>query len=313
MAGALVPMERQTRADVLKAISLNNEPDPTSQGPWSAASPYAAAAAANHAVPWPGMASSSSCSSGPRQEQEHIQNPPALQVQLSCALDAKPDEGWSNSMVLGGLNATATAEVALSCNPSHGIVQASPSLLQVCFRGKQLPWAATRELGLGHHSFPGLMFLRAPRDLSFIRPMCVLQVAVASLPIAGAAGTLALHLLPKFVLHNSLSVPLLWRQAGQSPGRPHTLPAGATVAVAWDRCPPAGQAWTPCVAVRVQEASWDWSSSFRIDSPGDVFVKLRHRVQDDAMLVSLSSRDLRTHFCLCQSLTIHLPAGWCGC
>ena len=144
----------------------------------------------------------------------------------------------------------------------------------------------------------------------------------------GGAGALAVVVMPRYVLHNSLSSPLQYRQQGtlgdrelaaggarpvrdcfksaQNPScrlvligtcRPKLATSWKhdaccmfyTVSWIWGIC-----MWKECMhawvqvrwtdaslpkrlCVRVQEAGWLWSGGVALDSPGDLFVKIRHR------------------------------------
>ncbi len=84
----------------------------------------------------------------------------------------------------------------------------------------------------------------------------------------GSDGALALSILPRYVIHNTLDVPIQYKQQGTSVER--ELEAGGTRALRW---PDASRPLRLCV--RVQEAGWLWSGGFALDTPGDMFIKIR--------------------------------------
>ena len=147
--------------------------------------------------------------------------------------------------------------------------------------------------------------------------------AVTASQVPGSGGALALYLLPRFLLINTLDVPIQYKQqvrtacctadctasfpaiqtdpffwilgrcttdmcAGRADllltGSPlaalcacvqgtlleRELTAGASRALRWAD---ALRALRLCV--RVQEAGWMWSGGFELDSPGDMFIKIR--------------------------------------
>lgn len=113
----------------------------------------------------------------------------------------------------------------------------------------------------------------------------VSQVALSICPVVGAAGAAALHIYPRYILHNGLDKPLLWRQASAHPSRVCSLPPGASTALTWDD---SGEPRR--VMVRVHEPSWDWSRGFDVDSPGDTFIKLRQQVRGETLLVRAATQ-----------------------
>lgn len=188
--------------------------------------------------------------------------------------------------------------------------------------------------------------LRLELDLSFLPPLQVPLwrrslppctppscpcIAVTASQVAGSHGALALYLLPRYLLINTLDVPVQYKQqvGGVLPARACCLPFGALAelllaAVSLDsltagafllrkalscphtrlRCLPsfpssvfstlqgtqqerellAGAScalrWSDVLrplrlCVRMQEAGWLWSGGFELDSPGDLFIKIR--------------------------------------
>jgi hypothetical protein len=103
-------------------------------------------------------------------------------------------------------------------------------------------------------------------------------LVLTSAPVPGSDGALALCVLPRYVLRNMLDVPIQYKQQGTAAER-ELRPAGAR-AVRW-----ADALRPPRLCVRVQEAGWLWSGGFLLDTPGDLFVKIRHRDRGETMLV----------------------------
>ena len=104
--------------------------------------------------------------------------------------------------------------------------------------------------------------------------------SVTALPIPHAGGAWALHVMPRHVLHNTLAVDLRYRQQGVSVER--ELPSGVRRNIHW---PDASRPLR--LNVRVQEAGWLWSGGIFLGSPGDTFVKIRHRHREETMLVGV--------------------------
>lgn len=117
-----------------------------------------------------------------------------------------------------------------------------------------------------------------------------LKVAVWDLQVPGADGALAVVVMPRYVLHNSLGLPLQHRQQGTTTEK-EVAPGGAK-ALRWTN-----SALPKRLCLRVQEAGWLWSGGVALDSPGDFFVKIRHRwgsIHNDA----ISGAALRQWLCL---------------
>jgi hypothetical protein len=105
-------------------------------------------------------------------------------------------------------------------------------------------------------------------------------VCVRLVPVAGAPGCWALHILPRFVLYNALPVPLQLQQPGS--GRVRTL---RQVEDKWAPLAPGQRRpvhWPDTdaalrLSVRVYEPGWSWSGSIEVEhaQPGDLFVKVR--------------------------------------
>lgn len=79
-----------------------------------------------------------------------------------------------------------------------------------------------------------------------------------------------MHVMPRYVLHNTLSVPIQYKQ--QTINVERELRANGARAIRW---PDTGKALRLCI--RLQEAGWLWSGGLALDSPGDFFVKIRHK------------------------------------
>eukprot|EP00873_Tetraselmis_striata_P001703 jgi/Tetstr1/421967/TSEL_012866.t1 len=138
---------------------------------------------------------------------------------------------------------------------------------------------------VGHLGIPAIAEVALPewyRAEGAHLPPGSLQVALSICPVVGAAGAAALHIYPRYILHNGLDKPLLWRQASAHPSRVCSLPPGASTALTWDD---SGEPRR--VMVRVHEPSWDWSRGFDVDSPGDTFIKLRQQVRGETLLVGV--------------------------
>ena len=93
---------------------------------------------------------------------------------------------------------------------------------------------------------------------------------VYGLQVAGGDGALAVHVMPRYVLHNTMEVPIQYKQQATNVER--ELRAGGARAVHW---PDATKPLRLCI--RMQEAGWLWSGGISLDTPGDLFVKIRHK------------------------------------
>jgi hypothetical protein len=109
-------------------------------------------------------------------------------------------------------------------------------------------------------------------------PRAAYMMTVTASRVPGAGGALALYLLPRYLVRNTMDVPIQYRQQGTQLER--ELDPGAARAVRW-----ADAARPLRLCVRVQEAGWLWSGGFSPDVPGDLFVKIRHRDRGVTMLV----------------------------
>ncbi|KAL0051145.1 hypothetical protein WJX82_002690 [Trebouxia sp. C0006] len=105
------------------------------------------------------------------------------------------------------------------------------------------------------------------------------RLAVTAVQIPDGDGALALHVMPRYMLHNNLQAGVQYKQQGQSVER-DLLPGGAR-AMHWpDVTKPKLR-----LCLRLHEAGWLWSGGFALDTPGDLFVKIRHREQEVTRLV----------------------------
>ena len=83
-------------------------------------------------------------------------------------------------------------------------------------------------------------------------------------------GALAVHVLPRYVLRNLSCLSLQYKQ--QHTHAERTLGQGGCSGLLW---PDGSLPLRLCV--RVHEAGALWSGAFSMDTPGDAFVKLRHK------------------------------------
>ena len=83
-------------------------------------------------------------------------------------------------------------------------------------------------------------------------------------------GALAVNVLPRYVLRNLAHQPLQYKQQGTVVER--ELGHGSSRPLHW---PDGGRDLRVCV--RVHEAGWMWSGAMSLDTPGDSFVKIRHK------------------------------------
>ena len=63
------------------------------------------------------------------------------------------------------------------------------------------------------------------------------------------------------------------------------------------------------LCLRVQEAGWLWSGGIALNSPGDLFVKIRHRCSTHGMQACTSSLACTSRFCC--SICMHLVRTTC--
>ena len=88
--------------------------------------------------------------------------------------------------------------------------------------------------------------------------------------VVGSDGTLAVMLLPRYIVHNALRMRLAYRQ--QDAALERVLERDGARAVHW---PLPHRPLRLCL--RVQEAGWRWSGGLALDTPGNLFAKIRHR------------------------------------
>ena len=86
----------------------------------------------------------------------------------------------------------------------------------------------------------------------------------------GGDGALAVQVMPRHVLHNTLAATIQYKQQGINMER--ELAANGARAVHWID---SSKALRMCI--RMQEAGWLWSGGLSLNTPGDFFVKIRHK------------------------------------
>ncbi|KXZ51516.1 hypothetical protein GPECTOR_12g479 [Gonium pectorale] len=98
----------------------------------------------------------------------------------------------------------------------------------------------------------------------------------------GAPPSVALHVLPRYVVRNGLAAAVQLRQEGT----PHavSLAAGDRRPVQW-----ADGGLPQRLQIRIQDPGWSWSGGVSLNKldPGDMFVKIRHRNRGETRLVRL--------------------------
>ena len=94
--------------------------------------------------------------------------------------------------------------------------------------------------------------------------------SVAMTQVPGTSGALALVVMPRYVLRNSLGQAVQFRQ--QETMLEKELAPGASRPLRWTDA-----ALPRRLSVRIQDAGWLWSGGFALDTPGDIFVNIRHR------------------------------------
>ena len=125
--------------------------------------------------------------------------------------------------------------------------------------------------------------------------------SVMSSTVPGSGGARALYLLPRYLLYNTLNVPIQYKQQGTTLER--ELAPGAARAIRW-----ADTSLPLRLCVRVQGAGWSWSGGAALDVLGDAFVKIRHRDRGVTMLMGL---DVSTSSSGVLKVTLsHQPAGF---
>ena len=107
-------------------------------------------------------------------------------------------------------------------------------------------------------------------DILLHNVLGLLSLPLICVQVAGGDGALAVHVMPRYVLHNSLDIPMHYKQ--QNTNAERELRANGARALHWAD---AGRPLRLCL--RVQEAGWLWSGGIALDTPGDLFVKIRHK------------------------------------
>jgi hypothetical protein len=102
------------------------------------------------------------------------------------------------------------------------------------------------------------------------RNSCHIGAKAGTAQVEGGDGALAVHVMPRYVVHNTLDVSIQYRQQNVNVER--ELRANGARAIHW---PDASRPLRLCV--RMQEAGWLWSGGIALDTPGDFFVKIRHK------------------------------------
>lgn len=163
-------------------------------------------------------------------------------------------------------------------------------------------WSDPVELdGLGGAAVVAVPAPLLPPTAAIPAARAAFMLSVTASQVPGGEGTLALYLLPRYVLHNTLDVPIQYKQQDMPLER--ELEAGGVRALRWAD---AGRPQRLCV--RVQEAGWLWSGGFELETPGDMFIKIRHRDRGVTMLVRV---DVATSAAGVLRVTLsHHPAGF---
>ncbi|GIL46445.1 hypothetical protein Vafri_3439, partial [Volvox africanus] len=106
------------------------------------------------------------------------------------------------------------------------------------------------------------------------------HVTLPTVAEGSAVRSVALHLLPRYVVHNGLSAAVQVRQQGTSHAA--SLGPGERRPVHW-----ADINLPLKLQIRIQDPGWSWSGGVAVDAvdPGDLFVKIRHRNRAETQLV----------------------------
>ena len=129
-------------------------------------------------------------------------------------------------------------------------------------------------------------------------------ILVHSSPIPHGGGAMQFHLSPRYVIHNSLKVPLLIRQQDAPNNSIAELKPGKALAARWfDINLPRRY------SIRLQEAGWMWSGGFSPERSADLFVKIRHRDRGITMLIRIDATSSPTNDMLHISFS-HNPEGF---
>eukprot|EP00884_Botryococcus_braunii_P001070 jgi/Botrbrau1/10964/Bobra.0383s0018.1 len=110
--------------------------------------------------------------------------------------------------------------------------------------------------------------------------------SITASQVDGSEGALSLKVAPRYVLHNLLGSALQFKQHGSPPEASQALLAGTAKPVHWaDLTRPL---W---LCMRTQGPGWMWSGGVALESPGDLFVKIRHRDKGETLLLQV---DIKT-------------------
>jgi len=144
-----------------------------------------------------------------------------------------------------------------------------------------------------------LLSSASPSMQTLARAGYVFSVMTSTVP--GSGGARALYLLPRYLLYNTLNVPIQYKQQGTTLER--ELAPGTARAIRW-----ADTSLPLKLCVRVQGAGWSWSGGAALDILGDAFLKIRHRDRGVTMLMGL---DVSTTSSGLLKVTLsHQPAGF---
>lgn len=104
--------------------------------------------------------------------------------------------------------------------------------------------------------------------------------SVTSHLIPNAGGAWSLLVMPRYLLVNHTSVPIQYRQ--QSVPVERSLLIHSCTCIQWP------DARRPLrLNIRIKESGWLWSGGISLESPGDMFVKVRHRHREETMLLQV--------------------------
>jgi hypothetical protein len=109
--------------------------------------------------------------------------------------------------------------------------------------------------------------------------VCFVSVHTAPVPEGGSAY--AVHLLPTYLLVNTLQCEVQLRQYGSEIVL-QSVPPGGHCCILW---PDASLQLK--LQFRVAEPGWSWSGAAAVDAPGEALVKIRHRNRGETLLLQL--------------------------